>query len=270
MIYFDGNIHVYYNTEGIIYDSPSKVFAKYKNKFDADGVAKRYALKHGETAAFWKAKWEKERDASLERGTGIHQTKEDLMFGRGIDKFKGRTMTVQNADLYLAGAVRDLHDLPDGIYPEIPIWNHNWRISGKPDKLVLDTTRAGGVPKRWAHIDDFKTNKSIDKISYQFPDGDYKRMKKPLEHLMDCNWMHYGLQLSFYLYIMESAGFTPGELKLIHIPHPTRDDQGQVIAQPEDVLYTLPYMKPEIVLTLTDYNKGRKLQYYKDVKHKHK
>lgn len=270
MIYFDGNIHVYYNTEGIIYDSPSKVFAKYKNKFDAKAVSTRYAMKHGETPEYWQKKWEEEKNKSLVRGTGIHQTKEDLMFGRGIDKFQGKHFQVHNADLLLGNVVRDLYELPDGVYPEIPIWNHNWRISGKPDKLVLDTVKVTGLPKRYAHIDDFKTNKSIDKTSYQWPEtGEYKMMKAPLDHLMDCNWVHYCLQMSFYQYIMEAAGFLVGERTLIHIPHPIIDPTTGTSQQPADVLYKIPYTKPEILLTLSNYSKGRKLEYYKDVTKKH-
>lgn len=263
MIYFDQNIHVYYNTDGVIYDSPSKVFARYKNKFDAEAVAKNYAKKHGETPEYWIKKWDEERDKSLVRGTGIHQTKEDLMFGRGIDKHNGKMFDVHNSDLVLTQRkISNLIDLPDGVYPEIPLWNHNWRISGKPDKLVLETVNG----KRFAHLDDYKTNKSIDKVSYQYQNGEYKMMKGPLDHLMDCSWVHYGLQMSFYLYIMEAAGYIPGELKLIHIPHPEKDEAGNVIRQPEDVLYKMPYMKPEILLTLADYNKGRRIQRYNDVK----
>jgi hypothetical protein len=269
MIYFDGNIHVYYNTAGVVYDSPSKVFAKYKNKFDAKAVATRYARTHGETPAHWMAEWDKERDKSLVRGTGIHQTKEDLMFGRGIDKFRGQQMQVQNADLILSGgAITDLIDLPDGIYPEIPIWNHNWKISGKPDKLIIETIHSHGKPTRWAHIDDFKTNKSIDKTSYEYPDGSYKMMLGPLYELMDCNWVHYGLQMSFYQYIMETAGFKVGERTLIHVPHPiveTGFTGEEIRIQPNDVIYKMPYMRREINLTLSDYSTGRRLQTYADI-----
>lgn len=266
MIYFDGNIHVYYNTKGLIYDSPSKVFAKYKNKFDAKAVAERYARNHGETPAYWIKEWGITRDQSLDRGNGIHSTKEELMLGRGIDRYEGKVMLVHNADHVLAqGAITNLIDLPDGIYPEIPIWNHNWRISGKPDKLIIETIN--GI--RWAHIDDFKTNKRIDKVSYQYPDGTYKMMKPPLSHLMDCNWIHYALQMSFYQYIMEQAGFAVGNRTLIHIPHPVveiNSNGEEVSTQPDDVPYQLPYMREEILLTLAHYSKGRKYQYYKDVK----
>lgn len=269
MIYFDGSIHVYYNTEGVVYDSPSKVFAKYKNKFDADAVAERYAKKHGQTASYWKKQWEQEKDKSLVRGTGIHQTKEDLMFGRGIDKYQGKTYQVQNPDMLIGNVVRELKDLPDGIYPEMPVWNHNYRVSGKPDKVIIETI----LGTKYAHVDDFKTNKSIDKTSYEHPREGYKMMKGPLSHLMDCNWVHYMLQMSFYQWILDAAGLKPGNRTLIHIPHPVKTTGilgEEVIHQPDDVLYKIPYAKSEILATLADYNKGRKLQYYKDVtKKKH-
>lgn len=265
MIYFEAGIHIYYNTDGWVYDSPSKVFSGYKNKFDAKAVSQNYARKHGQTPEYWQKEWDKERDKSLDRGTGIHQTKEDLMFGRGIDKFNGRVFDVYNSDLL---QIKDLYSLPDGVYPEIPLWNHNYRISGKPDKLVIETIKVDGPISRWAHLDDYKTNKAIHKTSYQDKrTGQYKMMLGPLSHLMDSNWIHYGLQMSFYQFMLAQAGFKVGERTLIHIPHPVEVTDllsGQVTGyhQPDDVIYKMPYMEKDILVTLADYNKKRKYQRY--------
>lgn len=261
MIFFDSRSHIYYNTQGQVYDSPSKVFSHYKNKFDEIEASKAYANKHGKTPQYWRRKWKEVREASLERGTGIHESKEELMFGRGIEKYQGTIHTVHNSERLI---INKLSDLPDGVWPEIPIWNDEYMISGKPDKLVIETLHTWDGKKRYAHIDDYKTNKSIDKISYWSPrTGEYKMMKDPLSHLMDCNWIHYALQMSFYQFIMEQAGFYVGNRVLIHIPHPIIDTHGKVLQQPDDVLYKIPYMKREILLTLDHYSTIRKPMVYK-------
>lgn len=267
MIHFDPRVHIYYNEKGDVYDSPSKVFANYKNKFDPIEASIAYAKKHGQTPKYWRDKWEIERDKSLERGTGIHNSKEDLMFGRGIDKHNDKFYQVHNSEIQ---QIHRLIDLPDGVWPEIPIWNDKYLISGKPDKLVLETLMTNNGKKRYAHIDDYKTNKSIDKVSYWNPKTqEYKMMKEPLSYLMDCNWVHYTLQMSFYQFIMEQAGFHVGKRILVHIPHPvevvdllTGEPTG-VKHQPEDVLYKIPYMKQEILLTLEHYSRIRKLTKYR-------
>ena len=256
MIYFDQERHLYYNAKGEIYDSPSKIFKKYKQKFDAKTVAENYAKKHGQTPEYWLEQWKQKSDKALSRGTAIHNQKEELDLGMGFTRtVTGQIVQVENAERFL---VDDLYKLPDGAYPEINLWNHGWKIAGRPDKVILETVRLDGAPKRYAHIEDYKTNRKIDKTSYFNPRTEsYKMMLGPLAHLMDCSWVHYMLQFSTYQFMLETHGFTPGLRTLIHIPHPIVDENGNS-TQPEDVLYKMPYAKTEILNTLEDYNRTRR------------
>ena len=85
-------------------------------------------------------------------------------------------------------------------------------------------------------------------------------MTGPCCHLDDCNFYHYALQLSIYLYIIlkHNPRYKPGKLSLHHItfeeegvdkygyPVAKRDSQGNPIVK-EVVPYDVPYLKDEVI-----------------------
>lgn len=239
--------HVYTNEQGIVYDSWSRIQNYYKNHFPAEEAAKAYAKKHGYTPSYWLREWKKRSSVALKRGTKIHDDREEIVQGRGIDKHKDTLMPVRNAHLYGNG---DLSKLPDGTYTELDIWNDGWKIAGRADKVVLYTKDK----QRYADILDYKTNGTIHFESYKNLSGQYKMMLAPVQHMMDCSWSHYTLQLSFYQYMLETWGFQPGDRTLIHIPHPVVGLMGETL-QPKDILYEVPYRKGEIMNILDDFSK---------------
>jgi hypothetical protein len=253
MIFYNDEKHIYYNQDREIYDSPSKILRKYKQPFNTKEVAESYAKKHGETPEYWISKWKNKNETAIDRGHNIHNTKEVESNEAGIEKIGGAVRRVQNADLI---TITDLLQLPDGVYNEFNIWNHGRKIAGRPDKIVLETINS----KRYASIYDFKTNGSIDKISYQYKNGNYKMLLGPVSHIMDSNWNHYSIQLSIYQWILEAAGFIPANRELIHIQHPVEFIVGTI--QPPDTPYPVPYMKSEVLNILEDYNKNRIPQHY--------
>jgi len=248
MIFFDPGTHTYQDKDGNIFDSPSKILNMYKNHFPAQEAARKYARKHGYTPQYWLNQWKQKGTTAIERGNAIHSDKEEADFGHGYAKANGRLMQVENAERY---QIKDLSLLPDGIYPEIVVWNEGWRISGKPDRAILSTK--GSV--RTADIEDYKTNWVIKKISDVY-NGQHKMMLGPVKHLMDSNYWHYCLQLSFYQYMLETHGFKPGYRRLIHIPHPIIGVMGEEI-QPADEIIEIPYLKAEVIAILKDYNRKR-------------
>lgn len=249
MIYFNAEQHIYYDRHGYILDSPSKILRVYKNKFPAAEAAKNKARKHGGTPQYWLDKWKEISDTALNRGTSIHNEKEEADFLRGNGKHKARILPVENAERYL---IDSLQLLPDSIYPEMVIWNEGWRISGKADRVVLYTGEDG---KRYADIDDYKTSRVIQKVSDEW-NGKHKMMKYPLKHIMDSNYWHYTLQLSIYMYILETHGFKPGTLRIIHIPHPFQGVNGEWLQPPEQTI-EVPYLKKEVLEMLKHYDSVR-------------
>mgnify|MGYP003322446472 CR=1 FL=1 len=63
-------------------------------------------------------------------------------------------------------------------------------------------------------IVDWKTNKRISEESF----GNKKGILNSTQHLDDCNFIHYSLQLSFYRYILENYyGLKVGSQTLFHL-----------------------------------------------------
>ena len=84
-------------------------------------------------------------------------------------------------------------------------------------------------------------------------------MLAPINHIQDCNLMHYALQLSIYMYIIlkHNHSLQPGKLEIHHIlfeidstdengyPIIATDAAGDPMIK-EVVPYELPYMKKEV------------------------
>ena len=98
-------------------------------------------------------------------------------------------------------------------------------------------------------LDDHKTNKRIRTESYQhWVTGKFTMMLGPLSHLMDCELIHYTLQLSIYQYMGEYHGFFPGRRRLIHHKHPV---PGIISTGPK--IIELPYLRTEVIDMIKNY-----------------
>lgn len=237
VVHYDDPTHTY-SWGGVRYLSSSQIVERYCQPFDMKAVSESYAYKHGQTPEYWVEQWTKIKDDSLVRGNTIHDANDLALNARMIDVIDGEVVPV----------VGDYYDdaypwfqRPDGVYTERMLWHHGYKIAGRSDKIRLRTVE--GV--RYADVEDYKTNKSIDLESFKFYNGKHKMMLAPLTYVMDCNIMHYTLQLSIYMFMLEYQGFTPGRLRIIHYPHPTDFDPS-----PKPVHYDLPYMKREVIAML--------------------
>ena len=232
------------------YTSASGIAERFHESFPADAHIK-YAAKHGNTPEYWKAKWAEKNLISRVRGNRIHDANETTLHARMIDIFEGQQLPVigQTVTEDVPWITR-----PDGVYTEQKLWHHGYRLAGRVDKVILLTPRAHnpweemenrmlyGPAKRYAHIDDYKTNEKLDFKSYQYKNGSYKMMRVPVAHLMDCNWIHYCIQQSAYMLMLEYQGFLPGTMTITHYPHSTEEEPN-----PKKIKYTVPYMKKEVV-----------------------
>jgi hypothetical protein len=93
--------------------------------------------------------WTKETERACEAGTSAHNTEEERVY---TDK------GVKTNDGWLCAGgdstpVRDLYLLPDGVYPELLIWNNDLMVAGQAD-LVKITTDSQGT--RSVYIEDYK------------------------------------------------------------------------------------------------------------------
>jgi hypothetical protein len=91
---------------------------------------------------------------------------------------------------------------------EVIIYNKQLGIAGTIDLLSYNPIR------NTYSIIDWKTNKKIDKNSYNGKTG----IKPPSYGLMDCKYTLYSLQISLYRYILENNyGLNVEKLFLIHL-----------------------------------------------------
>jgi hypothetical protein len=246
---YDHQAHRYY-LGNRTYRSSTQIVEQFVEPFNQQERAEYMADRYGNTPEYWLKKWGYITDTACRNGTDKHDKEEQFLYNKGFSYVNGRKQPVYKiADLYdnehninnmqteRCTTLPPYYKLPDGVYPELKLWNHEWGIAGRSDKPTLETIGSN----RYAHIEDYKTSKKIDKTSVW-----EKTMLEPISHLQDCEFIHYALQLSLYMFMFEGFGFQPGTLRLIHFPHPIPELPGV----PRPVEIEVPYLRNEVILML--------------------
>lgn len=249
---FDEPTHIYTNTKtSEKYESVTTIIGKYKNKFETERIAKEYVVNHPELGfKNWKevvALWDDIRDTALVKGNIYHNTQELQSL-----------LAESNLNADYNDHVKDLKTLPDGVYPELRIYNHKYKKAGTVDKVIIETIDN----IRWVDIKDYKTNKHP--LGYQGFKG--QTMLGPLSYLQDASYSHYSLQMCIYGYFLEQFGYKVRSLELIHkrylneesipesefIPFESREDQLRKFLVPKHV--PVKYL-PLRIKSLLEYDK---------------
>lgn len=150
--------------------------------------------------------WRKENKISLVKGNNLHNYKERSALETGfvVNPFTGNKLKVIPCNKWISSTTKkrtvDLTNLEDGYYAEL-IVDFEWGL-GQLDKLYVES--------RVIFVDDWKTNKKIE------TQNQFQRMRSPVQHLEDCNFNHYRIQLSFYIWILLQYDYTLGGCKLTH------------------------------------------------------
>ncbi len=152
-------------------------------------------------AEHFKQQWKEKSNKALEKGTNYHNAKEAESYETGYDTIN--SLRVPTALTYSF----DLSKLEDGFHAELLLYNDYYKVSGKADKIIIQTING----KRLVYIDDYKTNENIKKKN------EFQTFKSPLEHLDDCDWNKYKLQLTMYGVLLELAGYEVVHTQLTHV-----------------------------------------------------
>lgn len=187
--------------------------------------------------------WQRTNKASTDRGTSIHSDLEHMYTGKKKCTVKqygvGGEFQV-SADYYEL-------DIERGVYPEYLIYYKSddgvVRLAGQIDLLIKDGNDI--------YIVDYKTNKKLDEKS--FFDTKTKKsqmMKYPINNLMDCNKVHYTLQLSLYAWMLQQINpdFVVKKLILVHYDHSGNVTEHEVEYLKDDVERLLKYYRKQCVL----------------------
>ena len=196
--------------------------------------------------------WAGEGNRANGEGSKYHDQRESDLLGIDTISRLGRAIPIikpiYNGDIKEA----PVQKLTEGIYPEHFVYLKSAGVCGQSDRVevVQDTV----------DIIDYKTNKEIKKTSFVNWEGKSQKMLGPVAHLDDCNFNHYALQLSIYMYIIlkHNPRYKPGKLMLHHVifekegedefgyPIAKKDTSGNPIVKTV-VPYEVPYMKSEII-----------------------
>lgn len=218
MINFVEDNHKYSSIlpDGIEWTSVSTLVGKFKEKFDPISMSEKCSRKRGSKWYGIKPEeirwlWEQKSQRSCTNGTWYHNIQEDeILSCETIDLGEGE-IPVFRPIIEDGIKIAPNQQLTDGIYPEHMIYYKSAGVCGQTDKVVVSS----GV----LDVSDYKTNEELKKESYFNPyTGKHKMMLAPLTHLMDCNFIHYELQISIYTYMIlkHNPSLTLGKLEIEH------------------------------------------------------
>lgn len=199
--------------------------------------------------------WAKTNLESCERGSKIHAELENKYTSRkdcDLIKFGLGGKFVVNTNETLMKSNMDLLNVERGVFPEYLIYRKSddgkFKLAGQIDLLIKNGNDI--------YIIDYKTNKKLDdKSFFDTRTRKAQMMKYPLNNIMDCNKMHYALQLSAYAWMLQKLNpeFVIKKLMLIHYDH-----NGNVTE------HELEYLKDDVQRMCSFYKKQSALKALKD------
>ena len=205
------------NGENIDWVSVTTLISNFKKPFDGKAIAakvsknKRSKWFGVEPETILKI-WDDESQRAMSLGTFYHNQREaDLCSLASIEK-DGVTVPIFSPNVEPNGIkVAPNQKLESGVYPEHMVYLKSAGICGQSDLVEVVNNRI--------YIIDYKTNKEIKTESFVNWEGISDKLSFPLLHLDDCNFNHYALQLSIYMYIMlkHNPKLKPGAMFIHHV-----------------------------------------------------
>ena len=300
-LFFDEGPHKYTDTLGNEYRSVTTLIGDYYNHFNADYWAHKKAREQGKSEKQIRAEWDRIKDEACERGTATHNGIEDAI--KSVSKFKEAIKYLEEVKSGRCITIADIPDLiprpldveefkvaTNNKYPEIYrvfdfYTERGYIIYSEIGAFLIDYLISGTIdifcyrPTDFVILD-WKTNRD----GLKFEAGYYKKDKStipnqltnewikkkqnmlpPLNHLDDCNGMHYTMQLSLYAIMAEIILDIPCiGLGLCHIGspwvlnkygQPLRDNEGYHIdPDGEETVkwFKIQYLKNEAKALLKD------------------
>lgn len=161
-------------------------FIKYFFKaFDSIGIANNLVARHPNYIGMSPQELVEVWDKKAEVGSIVHNEIDMYIKNDDIPKLDKSILAVNWLNNYFNNG--------NQIYSEVILYAKELQLAGTVDLLVYNKSMDS------YEIFDWKTSKKIDKNSY----GNKMGITKATSKLMDCNFIHYSLQLSLYRYILE-------------------------------------------------------------------
>ena len=260
-IVFNADDHSYVSVDPndqIKWTSVTTLISSLKKPFDAKKVAERVSKNkkskwYGVEPKLIVQIWDNEATRATTLGTFYHNQREsDLCSFASIER-EGVTVPVfkpYEGDNGLK--IAPLQKLEPGVYPEHMVYLKSAGLCGQSDLVEVVNGRV--------NIIDYKTNKEIKTESFKNWEGMTEKMLDPVQHLDDCNFNHYALQLSVYMYIIlkHNPKLQAGKIFIHHIifevdgedqygyPISKLDANGEPIVK-EVIQMPVPYLYDEVI-----------------------
>lgn len=206
---------------------------RYKHIDHLKAIAQHLGVDKQIDVAYKQKEWKDENKKSTDKGTKFH---EDIERKRLAQKTKilecGNTVHFRSFNKGLEETSFG-SEMVEGI-PELRLYNHKYRIAGTTDDPIF-------FPNRIVDINDWKTNKAI-----KF-ENSWDKMLYPLNHLDDCNFNHYNIQLSLYGWMLEQFGYKVRNLSITHVLF---DENNEAKLWK---VYPMKYLKTEVENLLEHY-----------------
>lgn len=243
--------------ENISWTSVTSVVSAFKKPFDAKKTAEKVTKSKkskwfGIDPVLIQQIWTNEADRSTTLGTWYHNQREDDICSLASLEREGVTIPVFKPSGENNGIrVAPNQKLEPGVYPEHMVYLKSAGICGQSDLVEVVNGKV--------NIIDYKTNKEIKTESYKDWEGISEKLLSPVSNLDDCNFNHYTLQLSIYMYMIlkHNPKLQPGKMFIHHILFETEgeDRYGYPVTSYDhnedpivkDVLQMeIPYLKDEV------------------------
>jgi hypothetical protein len=259
-VLFKSDTHSYYSkdpAESINWMGVTSFVSLFKQKFDPitqsikcsqNPKSKWYGVPPEKIQSIWAG----ETDRAIKSGSKYHDQRESDLISCDTIQRMGRDIPIIKPIFNNGIKEAPSQKLTEGIYPEHFVYLKSAALCGQSDRVE--------VIQQTVDIIDYKTNKEIKKEGFKLWDGTRQKMTGPVSHLDDCNFNHYALQLSTYMYIIlkHNPIYKPGKLVLHHIVFAKEGDDkyGYPILKldhnndpmVEDVIpYEVPYYKSEVI-----------------------
>lgn len=195
--------------------------------------------------------WNAESKRSTDLGSWYHKVRENQLYTQGNE------LAIVLPDIREGIKYASDQKLQDNtIYPEHLVYLQSAGICGQADYVE--------VRKNILTIRDYKSSKEIKRSGYVQWDGSVSKLLPPFQHLDNCEFNIYALQLSIYCYIItrHNPTINVGKLIIEHVkfveealdkygyPIYAKDSNGDYIVKEVEII-EVPYMKREIVTLLT-------------------
>jgi hypothetical protein len=261
MIIFTEKDHSYKSTnqdDPIDWVSVTTLISHFKKPFDAQKVAEK--VSKSKKSKWYKLKpkeirkiWDSESKRATDLGTFYHnQREDDLCSLASIERYGVTVPIFKPIPIKDGTKLAPSQKLDPGVYPEHMVYLRSKGICGQSDLVEVVNNKV--------NIIDYKTNKEIKKESYVNWEGISDKMNTPISNLDDCNFNHYALQLSIYMYIIlkHNPKLRPGKIFLHHIsfekegenkwgyPISKKDINGDPIVKDVNVI-PIPYLIDEVL-----------------------